>query len=124
LQPTYLRREPQNISQFLAFVWQELLTILLLPSVMPDKVRCAHILVKTQTEAKTVQDRLAKGEAFAAIAKQVSICPSGKKGGNLGKFGRGQMVREFETSAFKLQKGQVSAPVKTKFGYHIIKRIE
>ncbi|XES76688.1 MAG: peptidylprolyl isomerase [Candidatus Bathyarchaeia archaeon] len=91
---------------------------------MPDKVRCAHILVKTQTEAKNVQDRLAKGEAFAEIAKQVSLCPSGKKGGDLGKFGRGQMVKEFEVAAFKLEKGQTSEPVKTQFGYHIIKRTE
>lgn len=91
---------------------------------MPDKVRCAHILVKTQTEAKTVQDRLTKGESFTAIAQQVSLCPSGKKGGDLGKFGRGQMVKEFETCAFNLQKGEVSAPVKTQFGYHIIKRLE
>jgi parvulin-like peptidyl-prolyl isomerase len=91
---------------------------------MPDKVRCAHILVKTQTEAKNVQDRLAKGEAFAEIAKQVSLCPSGKKGGDLGKFGRGQMVKEFEAAAFKLEKGQTSEPVKTQFGYHIIKRTE
>jgi parvulin-like peptidyl-prolyl isomerase len=91
---------------------------------MPDKVRCAHILVKTQTEAKAVQDRLAKGEAFAEVAKQVSLCPSGKKGGDLGKFGRGQMVKEFEVAAFKLEKGQTSEPVKTQFGYHIIKRTE
>ncbi len=91
---------------------------------MPDKVRCAHILVKTQTEAKTVQDRLAKGESFSAVAQQVSLCPSGKKGGDLGKFGRGQMVKEFEVAAFTLEKGQTSAPVKTQFGYHIIKRLE
>ncbi|MCW4018340.1 MAG: peptidylprolyl isomerase [Candidatus Bathyarchaeota archaeon] len=91
---------------------------------MPDKVRCAHILVKTQTEAKAVEDRLAKGEKFADIAKQVSLCPSGKKGGDLGKFSRGQMVKEFEVAAFKLEKGQTSAPVKTQFGYHIIKRLE
>jgi peptidyl-prolyl cis-trans isomerase C len=92
--------------------------------VMPDKIRCAHILVKTQTEAKTVQDRLAKGETFAAIAQQVSQCPSGKKGGDLGKFGRGQMVKEFEVAAFGLQKGETSQPVKTQFGYHLIKRLE
>jgi peptidyl-prolyl cis-trans isomerase C len=91
---------------------------------MPDKVRCAHILVKTQTEAKAVQERLAKGESFGEVAKQVSLCPSGKKGGDLGKFGRGQMVKEFEVCAFKLEKGQTSEPVKTQFGYHIIKRLE
>ena len=91
---------------------------------MPDKIRCAHILVKTQTEAKAVQDRLAKGESFSTIAQQCSQCPSGKKGGDLGKFGRGQMVKEFETAAFKLEKGATSEPVKTQFGYHIIKRLE
>jgi parvulin-like peptidyl-prolyl isomerase len=91
---------------------------------MPDKVRCAHILVKTQTEAKAVQERLAKGETFSSIAQQLSLCPSGKKGGDLGKFGRGQMVKEFEICAFKLQKGETSQPLKTQFGYHIIKRIE
>jgi peptidyl-prolyl cis-trans isomerase C len=96
----------------------------MLDFVMPDKIRCAHILVKTQTEAKAVQDRLAKGETFSAIAQQVSQCPSGKKGGDLGKFGRGQMVKEFETCAFGLQKGETSVPVKTQFGYHIIKRLE
>jgi peptidyl-prolyl cis-trans isomerase C len=92
--------------------------------VMPDKISCAHILVKTQTEAKAVEERLAKGETFAAIAKSCSQCPSGKKGGDLGKFGRGQMVKEFETAAFALEKGQTSSPVKTQFGYHIIKRTE
>lgn len=91
---------------------------------MPDKIRCAHILVKTQTEAKTVQDRLTKGETFAAIAQQVSQCPSGKKGGDLGKFGRGQMVKEFEVAAFGLQKDETSQPIKTQFGYHLIKRLE
>jgi peptidyl-prolyl cis-trans isomerase C len=91
---------------------------------MPDKIRCAHILVKTQTEAKAVRDRLDKGENFATIAQACSLCPSGKKGGDLGKFSRGQMVKEFETAAFGLQKGEISEPVKTQFGYHVIKRIE
>ncbi len=91
---------------------------------MPDKVHCAHILVKTETEAKTVKARLDKGEKFAVIAKEVSLCSSGKKGGDLGTFTRGKMVKEFEKVAFTLDKGQISAPVKTQFGYHIIKRIE
>jgi peptidyl-prolyl cis-trans isomerase C len=91
---------------------------------MPDKVHCSHILVKTETEAKNVKARLDKGEKFGTIAQQVSLCPSGKKGGNLGSFTRGKMVKEFEKAAFELEKGQVSAPVKTKFGYHIIKRTE
>jgi len=91
---------------------------------MPDKVHCAHILVKTEQEAKTVLDRLNKGEKFSNIAKEVSQCPSGKRGGDLGTFTRGKMVKEFETAAFCLQKGQTSAIVKTKFGCHIIKRLE
>lgn len=91
---------------------------------MPDKIHCAHILVKTETEAKNILERLNKGEKFANIAKQVSLCPSTKKGGDLGSFGRGMMVKEFETAAFAMSKGQISQPVKTKFGYHIIKRLE
>ena len=91
---------------------------------MPDKVHCAHILVKTEKEAKTVLERLKKGEKFANIAKEVSLCPSGKRGGDLGTFSRGRMVKEFEKAAFALQKGQNSPIVKTKFGYHIIKRLE
>ena len=91
---------------------------------MPDKVHCAHILVKTEQEAKTILERLNKGEKFANIAQQVSLCPSGKRGGDLGTFGRGKMVREFETASFALQKGQISGIVKTKYGYHIIKRLE
>lgn len=91
---------------------------------MSTKVHCCHILVKTLTEANTVKIRLDKGEKFADVAKQVSLCPSGKKGGDLGTFTRGKMVKEFEKVAFELQKGQVSGPVKTQFGYHIIKRLE
>jgi peptidyl-prolyl cis-trans isomerase C len=91
---------------------------------MADRVHCAHILVKSEQEAKNVLDRLGKGEKFANIAKQVSLCPSGKRGGDLGTFTRGKMVREFEVAAFGLQKGQISPAVKTKFGYHIIKRLE
>ncbi len=91
---------------------------------MSAKVHCCHILVKTLTEANTVKTRLDKGEKFADVAKQVSLCPSGKKGGDLGTFTRGKMVKEFEKAAFELQKGQVSGPVKTQFGYHIIKRLD
>jgi parvulin-like peptidyl-prolyl isomerase len=91
---------------------------------MPDQVHCAHILVKTEQEAKTVLERLNNGEKFSNIAKERSLCPSGKRGGDLGTFSRGKMVKEFETAAFALQKGQTSPIVKTKFGYHLIKRLE
>ena len=91
---------------------------------MPDKVHCAHILVKTEKEANMVLERLKKGDKFANIAKEVSLCPSGKRGGDLGTFSKGKMVKEFENAAFALQKGQTSSLVKTKFGYHVIKRLE
>ena len=91
---------------------------------MPTKVHCAHILVKTEKEAKTILERLKKGEKFSKIAKEVSLCSSKKRGGDLGTFGRGQMVKEFEKAAFALGKGQISGIVKTKFGYHIIRRLE
>jgi foldase protein PrsA len=91
---------------------------------MPDKVHCAHILVKTQQEAQAILDKLNKGEKFSNMAQQVSLCPSGKRGGDLGTFGRGKMVKEFENAAFALQKGQISVIIKTKFGYHLIKRLE
>ncbi len=91
---------------------------------MPDKVHCAHILVKTEHEAKAVLERLKQGEKFVNIAKEISLCPSGKRGGDLGSFSRGKMVKEFENAAFALQKGQVSPIIKTKFGYHLIKRLE
>jgi peptidyl-prolyl cis-trans isomerase C len=91
---------------------------------MPNKVHCAHILVKTQREANAVLERLKKGKKFAEIAKEVSLCPSKKRGGDLGTFGRGKMAKEFEKAAFALQKGQISPVIKTKFGYHIVKRLE
>ncbi len=91
---------------------------------MPDKVHCAHILVKTEPEAKIVLERLNKGEKFSNVAREVSLCPSGKRGGDLGTFTRGKMVKEFETAAFALEKGQTSGVVRTKFGCHIIKRLE
>jgi parvulin-like peptidyl-prolyl isomerase len=91
---------------------------------MPDKVHCTHILVKSESGAKVVLERLRKGEKFGNVARAVSRCPSGKRGGDLGTFTRGKMVKEFEDAAFALGKGEVSGVVKTKFGCHIIKRLE
>ena len=91
---------------------------------MADTVHCAHILVKSEKEAQSVMKRLNNGEKFANIAREISLCPSAKRGGDLGTFGRGKMVREFEQAAFALQKGQISPIVKTKFGYHVIRRLE
>ncbi len=91
---------------------------------MVGKVHCAHILVKTEQEARAILDQLNKGASFTKLASEKSLCPSKKKGGDLGTFGRGRMVREFEISAFALNKGQISNPIKTQFGWHIIKRLE
>jgi peptidyl-prolyl cis-trans isomerase C len=91
---------------------------------MTDKIKCSHILVKKHSEALQVLERIKKGESFADLAREVSIDRgSGKRGGDLGLFGRGQMVKPFEEAAFKLNKGELSLePVRTQFGYHIIKR--
>ncbi len=93
---------------------------------MTDRIKCPHILVKKQSEAIAIIERLSKGESFANLAKELSIDKgSGKRGGDLGFFGRGMMVKPFEEAAFKLQKGEMTQePVKTEFGYHIIKRVD
>ena len=90
---------------------------------MTDKIKCSHVLVNKQSEALSIIERLKKGESFDKLAKELSIDKgSGKRGGDLGFFGRGVMVKPFEVVSFKLEKNQVSEPVKTQFGYHIIKR--
>jgi len=93
-------------------------------STLADKIKCSHILVKKQSEAVEIIERLKKGEGFANLAKELSIDKgSGKRGGDLGSFGRGVMVKKFEEAAFKLKKGEFTQePVKTEFGYHILKR--
>ena len=86
------------------------------------QIKASHILVKTEDEAKKVLERLKKGEKFADIAKAVSIDKgSAINGGDLGYFSKGQMVPEFERAAASLKVGEVSIPVKTQYGYHIIK---
>ena len=90
---------------------------------MSVKIKCAHILVEKQSESFVISERLEKGEKFGKLAKELSIdSGSAKKDGNLGYFTKGMMVKQFEKVAFKLQIGEISEPVKTEFGYHIIKR--
>ncbi len=90
---------------------------------MANKIRASHILVERHKLAVEIIDRIQSGEDFKELAKQYSTCPSKKRGGDLGEFGRGQMVKEFEKAAFALQPGEMTKePVKTKFGYHIILR--
>lgn len=88
---------------------------------MATMVRCAHILVKSRNMAEKILKDINKGADFGALAKKYSECPSKEKGGDLGWFGKGQMVKPFESAAFKLQPGEISAPVQTQFGWHIIK---
>ena len=91
---------------------------------MSNKIKCSHILVQKQSEALAVLERIKNGEKFGKLAKELSIdSGSAKRDGNLGYFGRGKMVKEFENVAFNLQVGQISEPVKTQYGYHIIKRL-
>ncbi len=90
---------------------------------MSNKIQAKHILVDKKTLAEDIIEQINMGGQFEELAKKYSTCPSRKKGGNLGEFGRGVMVKEFEKAAFALQKNQVTqVPVKTKFGYHVIKR--
>ena len=80
--------------------------------------------MQKQSEAIAILDRIRQGEKFGKLAKELSIdSGSAKRDGNLGYFGRGKMVKEFETVAFKLEVGKISDPVKTQYGYHIIKRL-
>jgi peptidyl-prolyl cis-trans isomerase C len=88
---------------------------------MAPQARASHILVKTEDEANKILKRLADGEEFDKLARRFSSCPSGKQGGDLGWFGRGMMVPEFEQIAFSEEVGKVVGPVKTQFGYHVIK---
>ena len=84
-------------------------------------IRASHILVATEEEANDVVKALEEGASFEALAAEKSSCPSSARGGDLGEFGRGQMVPEFEQAAFALEVGQVSGVVPTQFGFHIIK---
>ena len=87
-----------------------------------ETVTASHILVDTEEKAKEVLAEINNGLDFAEAAEKYSSCPSKSQGGNLGAFGHGQMVPEFDQAAFAMQVGELSKePVKTQFGYHIIK---
>jgi peptidyl-prolyl cis-trans isomerase C len=91
---------------------------------MADKIRASHILVKTEIEVNDIKSQIDGGGDFATLAREHSDCPSGAEGGDLGSFGHGAMVAEFDKVAFDLEVGDVSDPVKTQFGYHLIHRTE
>ena len=86
------------------------------------QVRASHILVESLDKANTLREQIKAGAEFAAIAKNNSTCPSGQSGGDLGSFGPGMMVKPFEDATFSLQVGDLSQPVQTQFGYHLIQR--
>jgi len=86
------------------------------------KLKASHILVKKLSLAQQICDDLTAGIKFQELAKKYSECSSKNKGGNLGEFGKGKMVPEFWNACVKLKVGQISEPVKSQFGYHVIKR--
>lgn len=87
----------------------------------PVKVQAKHILVKSMKEAEDIRNKILQGKEFEQAAKEVSICPSGDIGGNLGIIEKGQMVKDFENAVFSISVGEISMPVQTDFGWHLIK---
>jgi len=79
-----------------------------------------HILVKTKEQCEVLKSEIEGGSSFADLAKQHSSCPSGRNGGDLGEFGPGMMVPEFDKVVFSADVGTVQGPVKTQFGYHLL----
>ncbi|WP_422475602.1 peptidylprolyl isomerase [Endozoicomonas sp. ALB032] len=82
-----------------------------------------HILVKTQEEAEKLKKQLDKGADFGQLAKKYSQCPSGKKGGDLGEFRQGQMVKAFDQVVFRKEVLKVHGPVRTQFGFHLVQTL-
>lgn len=86
-----------------------------------SEIRASHILVKTEDEAKNLYEQISEGKIdFDNAAQEYSLCPSGQVGGDLGFFGKGMMVKPFEDAAFGLEIGELSKPVETQFGWHLI----
>jgi len=84
------------------------------------KASARHILVDSKESCEQLKSKIEGGVDFAAVAREHSKCPSGKKGGDLGTFFPGQMVKEFDQVVFKEEVGKVHGPVKTQFGFHLI----
>ncbi|MEQ2529340.1 peptidylprolyl isomerase [Bacillaceae bacterium CLA-AA-H227] len=89
-----------------------------------EQVQASHILVEDEATAKEVKEKLDAGEDFAELAKEYSTDSSSESGGDLGYFGKGEMVAEFEEAAFSMEIGEISEPVKSEHGYHIIKVVD
>ena len=87
----------------------------------PESARASHILVDDEEQAKEILEEINNDLAFEEAASKYSNCPSKTQGGDLGEFTRGRMVPEFEAAAFSMEEGEISEPVQTQFGYHIIK---
>jgi peptidyl-prolyl cis-trans isomerase C len=87
------------------------------------KASACHILVTTKEEALKIKSKLDKGANFQALAKKHSVCASAKKGGDLGEFRRGDMVKAFDNVVFKMPLFTVHGPIKTQFGFHLIKTL-
>lgn len=85
-------------------------------------IKARHILVEQEYEAKDILKKISEGKSFEDLAMSFSKCPSSKSGGDLGEFGKGRMVQSFEEAAFALGINEVSPPVRTQFGYHLIQR--
>jgi peptidyl-prolyl cis-trans isomerase C len=90
------------------------------PDKKVKKIQARHILVATKELAEDIQKKLDDGAEFSKMAEEYSECPSKKRGGDLGWFGKGAMVRPFEVAAFSAQEGDVVGPIKTEFGWHLI----
>ena len=88
------------------------------------KARARHILVATEDVCQSLKEKIEGGADFAELAKEYSQCPSGRRGGDLGSFGPGQMVPEFDHVCFNEAVGVVHGPVKTQFGYHLVEVTE
>lgn len=84
------------------------------------RAQARHILVPTQAECESLKKQIEGGADFAELAKKHSKCPSGKQGGDLGEFGPGQMVPEFDTVVFSGELNKVHGPVRTQFGFHLL----